>query len=143
MNIKKYDKLISQNISLDECMHLILKYLNDDLILYNFNSGFISYLNEDKIKKRFKIICSNGRFLNKNNINVITSKEIDKLSIVFMTKTNFFKENIFIDIIEKNNKNVFIYIEFDKILNKERKIIIINFFIKLNSLLKNKNWEII
>ena len=143
MNINKYTRIIHNNISLTKSINLILQSLSNDLLIFGFNSGFIAYLDENRIDKRFKILCSNGKFLNNNNINVITSKEIDGLSIVYMTKKNTFKDNFYIDIIEKNNKDVFIYLEFDKILNDKQKNIINIFFRELNDLMRNKNWELI
>lgn len=140
MDLEKYKEFINKDTTLYEFLEFILNTIEDEFKNYTLVGGFIAYLDETKVSTRFKIISSIGKFLNANNIKIISAKEIDKLSTVFMTKEPLLKENLYIDIVNKNSQDIFIYLEFNTILNKNEQIEITNYFNILNGLIKNTNW---
>jgi len=140
LDLKKHNKFINKDTTLYEFLEFILNTIEDEFKEYILSGGFIAYLDETKVSTRFKIISSVGKFLNSNNIKIISAKEIDKLSTVFMTKEPLVKENLYIDIVNKNSQDIFIYLEFDTILDKTEQIKVTNYFTILNRLIKNTNW---
>jgi len=140
LNIVKYKNFIQNKTTLYDFLDFILNNLESEFNDHHIVGGFIAYLDETKVTTRFKIISAIGKFLNSHKIKVITSKEIDKLSIVYMTKKNIVKENLYIDIINKKSQDIFIYLEFKENLNQIEQNDITNFFDKLNALIKNTQW---
>ena len=140
MNIDIFKNFINKkNSTLYEFLDFIL--LNLDFKDLKISGGFIGYLDETKVSSRFKILSARGNFLNSNNIKVISAKEIDKLSIVFMKKESLIKDNLYIDIINKNSLDIFIYLKFEEDIKDEEKIKLKTFFNTLNGMILNTQWE--
>jgi len=140
LNIDIFKNFINKkNSTLYEFLDFIL--LNLDFKDLKISGGFIGYLDETKVSSRFKILSARGNFLNSNNIKVISAKEIDKLSIVFMKKESLIKDNLYIDIINKNSLDIFIYLKFEEDIKDEEKIKLKTFFNTLNGMILNTQWE--
>ena len=139
MDIKLFENFITCNTTLYDFLDFILNNL--EFTNYKITGGFISCLDSTKVARRFKIISSIGGFLNSNNIKIISAKEIDKLSIVFMTKRTYIKNNLYIDYVYTNCQNIFIYLEFDKNIKEEEKLQFKTFFNELNVMIQNKQWD--
>jgi HD-like signal output (HDOD) protein len=139
LNTEIFRNFLSCKTTLYDFLDFILNNLKFDN--YKIKGGFISYLDESKVSSRFKIISATGRFINSNNIKIISAKEIDKLSIVFMKKESLIKDNLYIDIINKNSEDIFIYLEFDKNINNEEKLQFKTFFNELNDMILHTQWD--
>ena len=139
MDVKLFKNFITNNTTLYNFLDFILNNLQFDN--YKITGGFISYLDQSKVSSRFKIVSAVGRFLNSNNIKIISAKEIDKLSIVFMMKESLIKDNLYIDIVNKNSEDIFIYLEFDKNIKEEEKLQFKTFFNELNDIILNTQWD--
>ena len=139
MDVKLFKNFITNNTTLYDFLDFILNNL--EFTNYKITGGFISYLDQSKVSSRFKIISAVGRFLNSNNIKIISAKEIDKLSIVFMMKESLIKDNLYIDIVQKNSEDIFIYLEFDKNIKEEEKLQFKTFFNELNDMILNTQWD--
>jgi len=139
LDVKLFKNFITNNTTLYDFLDFILNNL--EFTNYKITGGFISYLDQSKVSSRFKIISAVGRFLNSNNIKIISAKEIDKLSIVFMMKESLIKDNLYIDIVQKNSEDIFIYLEFDKNIKEEEKLQFKTFFNELNDMILNTQWD--
>ena len=139
LNIKSYESLLTST-TFHQFLDKVLNKIILDLDKYGIVNGFIAFLDAKKINERFNIISSFGRFSTENNINVISAKEIDIHSIVYMSKDSFFKKNLYIDIIEENKKDIFLYLEFnndiDEVTIEKLKI----FFTSIKTIIIQKDW---
>jgi len=141
LDITTYKNFIDENTTLYEFLDFSLITIEKEFKKYNLTGGFIAYLDETKVSTRFKIISSFGNFLNSNKIKVISAKEIDKLSTVFISKKSLIRDNLYIDLINKNSQDIFIYLEFKENLKINEQKEINQFFDILNLKIKNKNWN--
>ena len=139
--LSKYEISINTNTFQDFLDDALIK-IKQDYKKYNLKDGFIAYLDESKISEKFILISSIGRFLNSDNLNIISAREVDILSIVYISKKSLFKENIFIDIIQKEEQDIFLYLEFDHPLTDNEKNNLSEFFTTLNTLILEKTWDI-
>ncbi|MCK5293385.1 MAG: hypothetical protein KAJ49_01945, partial [Arcobacteraceae bacterium] len=104
--INKYEISINSN-TFHNFLDDLLINIKQDYKKYNLKNGFISFLDETKISEKFVLISAVGRFLNNDNLNIISAKEVDILSIVHMSKKSLFKNNIYVDNIQKNEQEYF------------------------------------
>jgi len=140
LNEKLFKNFINDHTTLYSFLDFVLVNINFKQL--NIKGGFISCLDSSKVATRFKIISSIGRFLNSQNIKVISAREIDKLSTVFMTKNTYIKNDLYIDYVYANCQNIFIYLEFEKNLNDKEKLQIKKTFDIINNIIKTKNWDL-
>jgi len=140
LNINKYNNFIKKDTTLYEFLDFILSKIEIEFNKYNIKGGFIASLDESKVSSRFKIISSVGKFLNSHNMKVISAKEIDKLSTVFISKKSLVRGNLYIDIINQDSKDIFIYLEFESNLNDNEQIQLTNYFDIINLIIKNTQW---
>jgi hypothetical protein len=137
----KYYYALNKSTSLHNFLDSILQDFQDDDSQFKLENGFISFLDETKVNERFSIISAIGTYKNIYSEFAISPKNVDLLSIVFITNVGFFKENIYIDTIKKENQDIFLYFDFKNLLNEEQKrkfIIRINY---IKNMILNKNWD--
>ena len=136
--MQRYLKLNKFHSFLDDT---ILKIKEDNAHL-GLHSGFISYLDENKISEKFSMISSIGRFKKDDNLNIISAKEIDILSIVYISKQKLFKNNVFINILQKDDIDLFFYFEFEENILESQKENILKYFIDIDIEIFEKQWEL-
>jgi hypothetical protein len=124
-----------------EFLNSAIIQIKNDYTHFGLESGFISFLDESKLSEKFSIIASIGRFKKENNFNIISAKEIDMLSIVYITKQRLCKNNIFINIIHKDGIDIFFYFEFKEDLSDVENKELIEYFINLDSMILSKEWK--
>lgn len=140
-NIEKYKFLLDSH-SFDIFLHKLLPILKENMDKFLLENAFIAYLDEMKIEDRFEIVSSIGRFHGENDLNLISSKEIDILSVAYISKKSFFKNNIYVDVVEKDSKILFLYLEFESILTKSDTTDMEIFFDNLTKIMIGQNWSI-
>ncbi len=140
-NIEKY-KILLDSHSFDIFLHNLLPILKENMNKFLLENAFIAYLDEMKIEDRFEIVSSIGRFHGENDLNLISSKEIDILSVAYISKKSFFKNNIYVDVVEKDSKILFLYLEFESILTESDTVEMEIFFTNLTKIMIGQNWSI-
>jgi HD-like signal output (HDOD) protein len=138
LNTKQFINFITNNTTAFEFLDFVLHNIKFENL--NIKHGFISCLDESKISVRFKIVSSIGRFLHSEKIKIISSKEIDQLSTVYMTKQIYIKNNLYIDYLNINSQNIFIYLEFEEIITEDKYLEIKQASNTIIDILKNTNW---
>ena len=137
----KYNMLIKSNNFYDFLDTLFQNFKND-FQDYKLKSGFMSFLEETKVNERFSIVCAFGRFIADNGVFNIGASEIDSLSIVYIKKDGIFINKKYIDIITKNDQDVFVYIEFENELNPQEQEIFKQAISKIKNIILEQNWNI-
>jgi len=136
----KYYECLDNSLTFNQFLHNVLHQIKNDLRQYTMRDGFIAFLDGKKINERFKIITSVGKFINSDNINIISAKEVDILSIVYISQKPFLKNNIYVEIIEQNQKDIFLYLEFKENIQDEIKSKLELFFDNIRPIIKQKDW---
>ena len=136
----KYSTLSKSN-NLHDFLTKLLQNFEIDFKNYKIESGFVSFLEETKVNERFSIISAFGRFVDDKGQFYIGGSEIDSLSIVYLKKDGIFLNKKYIDIMTKNNQDVFLYIEFQEelTLDEEEKFKRVIKYVK--KIIMEKSWN--
>jgi len=137
----KYNMLIKSN-NFHDFLDTLFQNFKNDFQDYKLKSGFMSFLEETKVNERFSIVCAFGRFIADNGVFNIGASEIDSLSIVYIKKDGIFINKKYIDIITKNDQDVFVYIEFENELNPQEQEIFKQAISKIKNIILEQNWNI-
>jgi len=133
--------LIKSN-NFHDFLDTLFQNFKNDFQDYKLKSGFMSFLEETKVNERFSIVCAFGRFIADNGVFNIGASEIDSLSIVYIKKDGIFINKKYIDIITKNDQDVFVYIEFENELNPQEQEIFKQAISKIKNIILEQNWNI-
>ena len=137
---EKYNTLIKSN-NFHDFLDKILQNVKIDCVDYKLKNGFIAFLEETKVNERFSVISAFGRFVNDDLSFNICASEIDILSIVYMKKDGMFLKTKYIDIVTKNNQDVFLYLEFEEELCKEDQEKFKRIITHIKNIIIDKDWN--
>lgn len=140
-SIVEYEVLFESHTFI-EFLDKLLDQFQKDHNEYNLVNGFVSLLDEEKIEERFAILTSIGRFRNTDGVHIVSAKEVDILSIVYISKKSLFKDNVYVDYIQKDAKDIFLYLEFKDMLDRKDRRLLEIFLDKLKNMIMQKDWNL-